>query len=246
MFRTVCVMAVLVLGVSQAEADAIGVPYSGSFDEASVVAEGGLPAGDFDTIGGLEDVGLFSLTLGANTFTGSIYSPNDPSDVFLIEVAPGLSLVGAEINWGTNLPGIALTFPPDPEYRDQNTFGPSAPDWVVEESSTVPELFRISDLEGSNFGTAPSTRSVTGLGIGPGIYSSALLASGTCMQAYSTVDVGGQTGLQADCVDGIDYTMTFTTASSTPSTDIPTPQTAIMLAVALALLGFASARRKDC
>ena len=54
------------------------VPYSGAFDEATVSAEGGLPAGDYDTIGGLEDVGLFNLVVGANTFEGSVWTPGIP------------------------------------------------------------------------------------------------------------------------------------------------------------------------
>ena len=33
----------------------------------------GSPAGDYDTIGGLDDVGLFNLVDGSNTFEGSTH-----------------------------------------------------------------------------------------------------------------------------------------------------------------------------
>ena len=220
---------------NSAYAAAIVVPYSGSFDEASVVAEDGLPAGDYDTIGGLEDVGLFVLREGVNTFSGSIFAPSDPSDVFAIEIAPGLSLVDASINWGTNLPGLASGFPPPPGYLEQPD--QSSSEWTLEDSDPTPEIFTIGGLTGSNSGTEPELRSAGALSVGPGIYSSTLRnVSATCAQTHVVSSDGF---LTPTCVEGIDYTISFTVdgpGDPEPGV-IPLPAGGLLLVSGLALFG---------
>lgn len=192
----------------------INVAYNGTFDESSISAEGGLPAGDFDTIGGVDDVAVFQLVAGNNDFFGSIYSPSDVADVFNIQIGENLRLVGATIAWATNLPSLQLNFPFVPNgFLQQNTFFANAPDWFVEESSATPEVFTIFDLEagkvGGTFDVAPSFYTGSSFSREQGIYSSLLSAAGTCAQSYRQVNVGGQIGLEAFCAAGIDYKMTF-------------------------------------
>lgn len=215
----------------------IEVSYNGSFDESTIVAEDGLPAGDYDTIGGLEDVALFNLIEGENHFFGSIFSPADVADVFTVGVSAGLSIVGARIDWGTNLPGISFTPFVDlvvpSGYLQQNTWGNNAPTWYFEESSPTPEIFTISGLEDGVLGETSKTFYAPQLDVTEGIYSSLLSASGTCAQTYSYTSQGF---LQADCVDGIDYKMTFlveSNASTQPPADVPEPKTILLYCVAL-------------
>lgn len=226
----------------EAAAGTVLVPYTGSFDEAAVPSDpgDGLPAGDFDTIGGLADVGLFQLVEGTNTFTGSIYSPDDPSDGFNIEILTAHRLIGASIDWGTNLPGISFSIPVPSGYLQQTSFVGGSfppPEWTLEESSVTPEIFTISGLEGTNLGQSPQTKSTGALDVGPGIYLSLLRdLSSTCAQSYREVDVDGQIGLETYCVEGIDYTMTFNVEKlpSPPPEVVPLPGT---LPLALAGLG---------
>jgi hypothetical protein len=132
-------------------AGTVPVPYTGSYDEALVPADttDGLPAGDFDTIDGIDDVALFQLVEGTNTFTGSIFSSQDPADSFNVEILSGFRLTGASIDWGTNLSGLSFTIPVPSGYLQQTSFvggltppDPalfSAPRWrvsPVEEGST--------------------------------------------------------------------------------------------------------------
>jgi hypothetical protein len=128
-FLTAAFVVALSAGAADVQAAAVTIPYSGSFDESTVPAEGGLPAGDYDTIGGALDVGLFNLVAGANTFLGSIRTPNDSSDVFAIGVGPNQTLTGASIVFGTNLN------PFDP------LFAAPAPFWTLEESDITPTIF---------------------------------------------------------------------------------------------------------
>jgi hypothetical protein len=123
----VCFFSFLMF-VGVAQADSVTVPYTGSFDEATVPAEGGLPAGDYDTIGGPVDIGLFNLVAGNNTFSGSVWTPGDSSDAFLIGIEANQTLTGASIAFGTNLSPLApmFAFP--------------APTWTLEESWAMAHL----------------------------------------------------------------------------------------------------------
>lgn len=172
--------AVMAFGFAQAaNAAAVVVPYSGSFNESSVAAQGGLPAGDYDTIGGAADVGLFQLVNGANTFSGGAKTPNDSSDAFLIEILPGFTLVSASISWATN----ANDFNP--------VFASPAPIWTLEESDADPTVFILT--LSSNGATAPLTFNAPSFTRGPGIYS-VILGNGTFAMNNG---------------DPINYTMTF-------------------------------------
>ncbi|MGF1765171.1 PEP-CTERM sorting domain-containing protein [Aliivibrio kagoshimensis] len=219
---------------TQAQAGLVNIPFNGTFDEASIATEGGLPAGDFDTIGGLEDVALFNLVTGVNEFYGSIFSPTDPADVFTVGIAAGLKLTGATIHWGTNLLGVGFkpfvdqTVPVD--YRQQNTWGDNAPTWFFEESSTDPEIFTIAGLEDGLNGETGKTFLSAELDVTEGIYSSLLSASGTCAQSYS---YDSQGFLNTTCVEGIDYKMTYTVESLTPISQVPEPTTLAIFALGL-------------
>lgn len=154
----------LLLGAA-AQAGTVTVPYVGSFDEATVPGpQDGLPAGDYDTIGGLLDVGLFNLVAGSNTFEGSVFTPGDSSDVFLIGIGPLQTLTGASIAFGTNL------------NSSNPMFAFPAPQWTLEESDTTPTIFDLqvgSDgLMGTDNVIAPAFER------GEGIYS-VLIGNGT-------------------------------------------------------------------
>lgn len=166
---------------SAINAEAIIVPFTGSYDEAVVPAEDGLPAGDYDTIGGLLDVGLFNLVAGSNTFEGSVFTPDDSSDVFLIGIAPLQTLTGASIAFGTNL----SPFNP--------MFAAPAPQWTLEESDTTPTIFDVT--VGSDGLNTTQVVVAPAFSRGEGIYS-VLIGNGT----FATNNSGP-----------IDYTMTFET-----------------------------------
>lgn len=220
------------------------VPYSGSFDEATVAADGPLPAGDFDTLGGLDMLGLFQLQEGSNTFTGSVFSPNDTADAFLIEILPGFELISASIQWATNLPGLELPdiFNPPAGFLQQNTFSDAAPDWVLEESDTTPTIFALNNLEasmvGATFDVGPASYNAPGFDArGPGVYSSLIDGTGTCAGTYVPVFPG----VGFECVTGLDYTMTFNVERTftPPPPPIPLPAAGWLLLGAFgALAGF--------
>jgi hypothetical protein len=181
--------AILFLGSllvgATAQAGTVTVPYVGSFDEASVPGpQDGLPAGDYDTIGGLPDVGLFNLVAGSNTFEGSVWTPGDSSDVFLIGIGPLQTLTGASIAFGTNLSlsNYMFAFP--------------APQWTLEESDPTPTIFDLT--VGYDYMSSTQISIAPAFERGEGIYS-VLIGNGTF-------------GINAgDYETPIDYTMTFET-----------------------------------
>lgn len=149
MFRVV-LGALASLVFTAAQAGAIIVPYTGSYDELSQA-----PGGDYDAIGGLADVGQFNLLSGSNFFFGGIKTPGDSSDAFLISIGAGLKLVGASIDWGTN----ATPFNP--------IFASPGPSWTLEESDADPTIF-LQSLGGNRSGsplflTAPTFERGVGL-----------------------------------------------------------------------------------
>lgn len=143
------------LFMSGAQAAAVAVPYTGSYDERVSA-----PAGDYDAIGGLADVGEFTLLAGDNFFLGAIRTPNDSSDSFLIRIAAGFKLVGASIEWGTN----ATDFNP--------IFAAPGPDWTLQESDVDPIIF-FQNL-GGNRATSPLNFTAAPFERGEGSYSMTL------------------------------------------------------------------------
>ncbi len=239
---SVCLFALL--ATTAAHAGTVVIPYGGSFDESSIAAQDGLPAGDFDTLGGNEDVGLFNLVAGTNTFTGSVYSADDPADVFLIGIGAGLQIVGASIAWATNLPGMEYDFlsPAPSGFLQQNTWGANAPYWTLEESSITPTIFRLDGLEagmvGNTYDVAPTSYDAPDFTRGTGIYSSLLDATGTCGQTYVAADPG----VSAQCVSALSYTLSFQVESTVSA--VPLPAAGSLLALALAGFGAAGWRRR--
>ncbi len=230
--------ALALISATAAHAGTVVIPYAGSFDEAVVPTEDGLPAGDYDTIGGLDDVALFNLIEGSNSFTGSIFSPTDSSDAFNIGVGAGLRIISASINWGTNLPGIAFSLPAAAGFLQQSTFLNTAPSWFFEESSVTPEIFTISQLEDGALGTTSKLFETGPLDVGPGIYLSSLIDQGsTCAQTYEP----NFPGFSPVCVEGLDYTMTFEVESTIAP--VPLPAGAPLLLAGVGLLGLLRKRR---
>lgn len=238
MLEKLLLISCLLISAGSANAIAIPVPFSGVFNESDILAEGGQPAGDYDTIGGLQDTALFNLIVGANEFYGSINSPSDATDFFNVGIGAGLRLIGASIDWGTNLPGLQYGFigSPPTGFLQQSTWGANAPTWFFEESSITPEIFTIRRLEagavGSTFDISPKSYVASAFSRGEGIYNSLLNASGTCAQSY----VANFPGVSSFCADRIDYKMTyFVEALQVPPP--PTPNVSSPSAFALFGLG---------
>ncbi|MDY0222463.1 MAG: PEP-CTERM sorting domain-containing protein [Desulfobacterium sp.] len=203
--------------VTSVNADIIVMPYNGSFDEVDVVAEDGLPAGDYDTIGGFPDVGLFNLVAGNNTFKGSVWAPKDSGDVFLIGIGAGQALVGANILFGTNL----TPFTP--------MFAFPAPQWTLEESDSTPTIFNFSAVGWNYMDSALSLDAPLFLR-GEGIYN-VFLGNGT---------FGINSG---NYETPIDYTMTFIVESD--MSPIPEPTTIVLFGFGLLGLAGMSRRKKQ-
>lgn len=183
MKKSFLILCIFFFTASFAYGAAITIPYSGSYDEAVVLSEGGQPAGDYDTIGGLEDVGLFNLVDGSNTFEGSIWTPGDSSDFFLIGIGSTQTLTGASIAFGTNLS------PSNP------MFAFPAPHWYLEESDTTPTIFDL--VVGSDYLTTTDNVEAPPFSREEGVYN-VLIGNGT-FGTYSGAP--------------IDYTMTFNVIS---------------------------------
>jgi PEP-CTERM motif len=136
---------------SGAQAAAVAVPYTGNYDERVSA-----PSGDYDAIGGLQDVGEFTLLAGNNFFLGGIRTPDDSS--------AGFKLVGASIEWGTN----ANDFNP--------IFAAPGPIWTLEEGDADPTIF-LQNL-GGNRATSPLLFTAPAFERGEGSYSM-LIGNGT-------------------------------------------------------------------
>jgi hypothetical protein len=185
------VLAALTVAGAQAHAGTVTIPYSGTFNESSVPAEGGFPAGDYDTIGGGPDVGLFNLVAGANMFFGSVKTPGDSSDAFVIGIGATQTLIGASIVFGTNLGPL------------NPLFAAPAPIWTLEESSPTPTIF-LQSL-GTNGMDAPLALAAPAFTRGAGIYSF-LIGNGT----FADHNNGP-----------VQYAITFTVSQLTATTPIP-------------------------
>ncbi|PTX55946.1 putative secreted protein [Litoreibacter ponti] len=226
------------------------VPYSGSFDEATIAAEDGLPAGDYDTLGGLEQVGLFRLVEGANTFSGSINAPTDTADVFLIEILAGFQLVGATLDWATNLPSIQAPniFNVPSGFLAQSTSGANAPIWTVEESDDTPTIFQLENIEanmvGSTFDVGPAQYTAPAFDPrGPGVYSNLFNGQTTCGFTY----VPANPGVSPQCVSGLDYTLTFNVerTEEPPVNPVPLPASLPLLLAGFGGLALLRRRQKS-
>lgn len=209
-------VAGMVIGTASPSSATVIVPYSGSFNEATVAAEGGLPAGDFDTIGGGMDVGQFNLVAGTNTFTGSVYTPGDSSDFILLFVGANQTLTGASIAFGTNLnPGLTL-------------FAAPAPQWTLQDASGItPTAFDLTvgfkGQSATQFVTAPDFSRGTG-------FYDMLIGNGT----YAAYDGTSQP---------VAYTMTFTVDQAVVS-PVPLPAALPLLVGGLAAFGVFAGRKR--
>ncbi len=188
---------------------AVVVPYTGTYDERTQA-----PGGDYDAIGGLDDVGEFTLLAGDNFFLGAVRTPNDSSDFFLIRIASPFKLTGASIQWATN----ANDFNP--------VFAAPAPIWTLEESDADPTIFL---LQMAGRGTsAPVLHTAPAFERGPGSYN-VLLGNGTFAMNNN---------------DPIAYRMSFSVVDTTPVITVPEPAPALLVGAALLALALPRMRRK--
>jgi hypothetical protein len=199
---------VALLATTPLWAAAVSVPYTGLYDE-TVSA----PNGDYDAIGGLIDVGEFTLIAGDNVFLGGIRTPSDSSDAFLVSIPVGFTLVAARIDWGTN----ATMFNP--------IFARPGPIWTLEESDADPTIFLVP--LGGNGSDIPL------------VYSPAFAPRGA--GSYSMTIGNGVFAMNNN--DPIRYRMTFKVNGPTPPTPTPEPATLGLLGLGLAALGARRRRR---
>lgn len=193
-------------------ATAAPVPsFNGTYDEATGVEA----SGDYDNIGGPSDLGDFSLFAGANSFSGSVFTPGDSSDAFNIVLGANQTLVGASIIFAEN----ATAF--------NNYFAFPPPSWTLSESSVTPKIFDITMGPSANFTlTSPFSAVASFAQIGEGIYNM-VLGNGTFGMSNGAVD----------------YTMVFTVEET--STVVPLPAALPLLLGGLGVLGLAGYRRRN-
>jgi hypothetical protein len=207
--RPLVLAAALTLVAASAQAGAVAVAYNGNYDERVSA-----PGGDYDAIGGLNDVGEFTLLAGDNFFLGGIKTPSDSSDFFLVRVASGFKLTGASIEWGTN----ASAFNP--------IFAIPGPIWTLEESDADPTIF-LQNL-GGNRATAPLLITAPTFERGEGSYGMTI-GNGT---------FGMNNG------DAIGYRMKFVVEAIAVDPPPALPEPATLALTTLALAGVAATRRR--
>jgi hypothetical protein len=211
----------------------ITVDYDGSYNETAA------PLGDYDNIGGVDDVALFNLIEGNNTFSGTV---DRDSDFFAIGIGFGLRLIGATVDWATNLPNISFTsFNVPNGYLEQTGTG----QLFIEQSTNDPEIYTFNSLRGPTSDQPIVTpTAIDGaffeapvLSVEEGIYNSLLNGNGVCASTWQS----GQFLTNIGCVDGNDYTITYIVERFAtppppppgPVTNVPTPSTLLLLAFGL-------------
>jgi len=198
---------------SPAQALLVDVAYTGNYNESSA------PSGDYDAIGGLDDVGVFTLlsdpTGYSNTFSGSVYTPYDSTDGFVIHVSDGDTLTGANIIFGTNLgPSNPLAI------------GSDLTTWVLEKNSgTDPAIFNIG-VAPDRYQDGPLTYTPTFAALGGGFYN-ILIGNGT-FAAYN---------------GAIGYTMTFNVEGAISA--VPLPASLPLYGAGLLGLAFLARKRRQ-
>jgi len=202
----------LTIGAVPAEAVLI-TTFDGTFDEATDPLTAATK--DFRDLGGTDDVGDFALFVGTNQFFGSIVTPGDNSDAFNIIIGPDETLIGASINFGTNLGSTPTGF----NYLSIN----QGTAFELYESSTTPLLLSL-DLTGANLYGPTLFTAPPSFTLGPGLYH-VLLNSGV-LAAYNPPN-------------NVKYTINFEVEGAV----IPAPGAIMLGSIGVGLVGWLRRRR---